>query len=256
MNKIALISMTLCLMAGSLFAQYYGDSKKFSLLFSTGWGFGIGGVNNAGQVDLRSVTRDGSGNPIESKDYYLNFASGFRLGGGIQYRIMDNVDSRLEFQFTAGIPKMKVKDIDPTRPGQPEITDTYTRNLFGMRLLALPAFRLFNLIDMHAGVGIGLFFASFTYERTGEPYEGYLKTLPAFAFSGCIDMDYPIAEYFALFGGFSFDAMSFTVKTQRETDDPAVIHFEKNSIAPNEPTPPKIPGSNWAITVGARIPLF
>jgi len=95
-----------------------------------------------------------------------------------------------------------------------------------------------------------------TYETTGEPQEGYLKTFPALALSGCVDADYPLSDNNAIFGGLTFDAVNFTGKSQRGTSDADVTHFEKNSIAPNEEVPPEIPGSNWTIAAGVRFPLF
>jgi hypothetical protein len=257
MKRIATAGLALIIFSAGLFTQSLGQDKKFSLYMSLGYGFGIGGVSLVDTVHFTAQTLNASGNLIKQEDHYLNYGSGFKATGGAQYRIMDNVDARLEFQYTGGVPKLKIKNTDPTNaPGPTEITDTYTRNIFGVRLLALPAFRLLDLIDMHAGVGIGLFFGSFTYETSGEPYDGNLKTLPAFAFSGVLDADYPVAEFCSIFGGFTFDAMNFTVESHRSPQNAVVTHYEQNSIAPNEPIPPKIPGSNWAITAGVRFPLF
>jgi len=63
---------------------------------------------------------------------------------------MDNFDGRFEMIYTAGLPKLRVKNIDPTEDPF-EVVDEYSRDVFGVRLMALPAFRPFNLIDSMQG---------------------------------------------------------------------------------------------------------
>jgi outer membrane protein W len=120
---------------------------------------------------------------------------------------------------------------------------------------------IFDLIDMYTGFGVGLFFASCTYETDkGIMFnKGYIKTTPALAFVAQLGVDYPISDKLSINVDITTEQMSFKTKTRKEPTSTQIVESIKNSttqLSWRAEAPIKIPGSNVAVRAGIRYAIF
>lgn len=222
------------------------------VFFLTGYGIPVGGYN---EVALDDQTISSSGQTEQVKNHYLNYGHGwqFRLGG--DYFLADELSMQFAFNWTAGVPSIKVKFDD--EQFDIHYTETYNRNLFGFNVLIVPHFEMFELLDMYSGIGIGLSFGSLKFENSDKEnfeYEGYFKTKPGLTFSAMLGSDFELSDKLTLFGEVSCDMASLKLKSRRNTNSATQIDYVKDSNS--NPAPVKLPVSNVGIRVGVRWELF
>jgi len=235
-------------------------AEKLGIFASIGYGWGLGGAADIGDYSFASTERNNVGDLTKRDDQYLNGGAGLKIDAGVLWALMDNFYAQIGIEYTAGIPKLErtISDLseaigDPDRA----YTVSFSRNIFGIKALALPQFRFLDLLDVRTGVGIGIFFCGISVEdsRANRVVEGYIETKPAFAFLGQLGADYPLSEKFILFADLSFTATRFTVEKARDTDGDITI-FEKDDIGNDVQTPEKLPGSTWGLRIGIRMPII
>ncbi len=214
----------------------------------------------AGELDIFLLA--GYGIPIgghfldsskEAEDNYLNYGHGLKINAGVNYNFTNYLGMRVGFNYTAGLPSIKIDYDEPLS----EHTETFKRNLFGIKVMLIPRFEAFDLFDMYAGIGIGMFFTVLKIEssdKTNRHYEGEIRTNPALSFNSLIGADFALNDRFTLFGELSFDLMSFNTKSMKATDSESQIDFVKDSNTSQHPI--KIPGSNFGISIGMRMTIL
>ena len=260
MKRLLIWSALACITAGSAVA-----AQNLSLYASLGYGFGMGGLTSiqTGSFIIPLVSQFAStavnetGDLTRKKDNYLNYGAGMKIDAGVFVPIMDHVAVTAGVTYTAGTPKMRVHRESPGY----ERTDTYTRNTLGIKALVLPTFRVIELLDVHIGVGAGVFFAgtAIAGETSSalEPlYTGSIETRPTPGLCALVGADYPLTDRITLFANMEFEALRFTVTSMTTTSSNSVIHFRRNATAANEYTPPRIPGTNWGLKIGTRFDIM
>jgi hypothetical protein len=240
---ITVFCATMCLVqavsAGSYRAQ---QEKSLSIIGSFAGGFGLGGYYQGSLIKL-------SGGVIsERKDQYINYGEGIKVEAGAHYRLMDHLGCEGVLGYTWGVPTIK------TSNGME--TETYSRSMFGIKVLAMPQVQVLDLIDVYAGFGFGLFFGWMKWVRPSSAFEGEYKTSPAFAYCGSLGAEYPIIPELILYGEIAIEQMNFNVLRSRTTDSSVEQVYEQNSTANNILPPLKVPGSNVALRAGVRFPIF
>ncbi len=259
--NLRLLLTSLVISSISILAQ---NNETINVYGSIGYGFGSSG-------DLFSSTiirTEGlSIDTIERKDRYLNYGQGLKIDVGIQYFMMENVALQAGFIYTPGVPGLTTEyRNDYTLLGIQGFIDStveYHRNMFGVKAMIVPRFEIFELLNMHTGVGVGFYWNTLGYEitrkssadTTTRTEEGSIKSAPSLGFNGLIGVDYPISDLLSLFGEIGFDMTSFRWTKQmidntefnRATGS---YNFEKNT--PNQRPPLRVSGSNWRLSVGVR----
>ena len=252
MKKTSVLILLVLSMATALFAQDKVDknSKYFSLCGSLAYGLGMGG-----QYIGSSMTHYGAAIQ-ERSDKYLNYGDGFKVELGGLYRLMENLDAQGMLMYNFGTPKIEA--IDENVLNGATVTNIYKTGTFGLKILAIPKLKVFDLLDMYVGFGMGLYFASLSWSNSEtSQFDGYYKTSPAFGFCGSIGINYPIYNDLIVYGEIAIEQMSFTVTSILSAEDGSLKTFEQDSKATSGVYPPeKIPGSNVAFRVGAKFPIF
>jgi len=251
MKKLLLVA---CLAAAAFAQEPSGSSgEKLSIFGAMGFGFGVGG-------ELYTAT-DASSTSTKEEDKYLNYGQGFKLDFGARYGLMENLGAQADFELSFGMPGFELVD----KTSATTSTTTYKRSMYGIKLLVVPQFEMLELITMYSGVGIGFFWNSLRYEKetttailnTSE--KGKIVSRPALGFCGLLGADYPLTDRFTLFGELAFNQVSFKWKKrvvdESTTSSEIGTHFYEEDD-PNNPAPPKVPGSNWQIRIGARFGLL
>jgi hypothetical protein len=240
-------------MATALFAQDKVDrsSKAFSLCGSIAYGFGMGGqwIDASEKIDNQAILQ-------EKSDKYLNYGDGFKLELGGIYKLMENLDAQAVLSYNAGVPTISA--VYENAETNTSFSNTYKANTFGIKAMVLPRVKIFDLLDMYTGFGIGLYFASLSWTSSKTSIEGYFRTSPALAFCGTFGVNYPVYNDLIVYGEIALEQMSFT---QTSSLDPSQINnfqknYEQDSYVNNIYPPEKIPGSNVAFRVGAKFPIF
>jgi Outer membrane protein beta-barrel domain len=244
---LAVLSMAACLSAQDKADK---NSKDFSLCGSIAYGFGLGGQ----WIDA-SVTHYGSAIQ-ERSDKYLNYGDGFKLELGGVYRLLENLDAQGVLMYNFGTPEIEATDQD-AQSGD-KVTNTYKTGTFGIKILAVPKVKVFDLLDMYVGFGMGLYFASLSWSNSETPqYDGNYTTSPAIGFCGSIGVNYPVYNDLIVYAEMAVEEMSFTVTSILSANDGSLTTFEQDSKASSGVFPPaKIPGSNVAFRIGAKFPVF
>jgi len=253
------------------------STKKLSLFADVGYGFGIGGEY------FGSSAESSQGDTTKETDRYLNFGRGLKLQAGASYEVLRNLAVAFAFQFSGGVPPAKTVSIarfdvgDIRTTTTTEIRQHYSQ--FQLALSARPRFTVVDLFDMYVGTGFGIVFTpthtdasrdirvanGSTVSNTKHSAKIEYKTKPAAAFLGCLGAELPLTDMLILFGEVNFEAMTVIVKERSVTDDNDItglagpgddltIIYEQS--APDRPEPPKIPGTNWGLKVGVRIPIL
>jgi hypothetical protein len=221
-----------------------------------GYGLRIGGSSYVGSVEGETKIYGTDGELIENKDHYLNYGQGLKaeLAGNIE--LMRHVGAEVILAYTGNIPRTIIKHDSPTDKWK----ETWRQASFGVKVMAVPRFRIIELIDMDLGFGAGIFFTrlSFTDNSPAAVNDGYIKTWPGIAFCGRIGAEFPLSESFAITAALSTETVAYTIKERRETRSSLVYQSDSNrgSLSSNVERPEKIPGSNLALQLGARISIF
>jgi hypothetical protein len=241
---VSVLCALLCLVPQAASAGSYraASDKSLSIIGSFAGGFGLGGFY---QGSLETMS---GGVVTDRKDQYVNYGEGIKLEAGAQYRLMDHLDCQGVLGYTWGVPVIKV-----TNGNQ---TETYSKSMFGIKVLAMPKVQVLDLIDVYAGFGFGLFFGFMSWENPATAFKGEYKTNPAFAWCGSLGAEYPIMTELIAYGELGMEMMNFNVMRSRSTDSSLEMVYEQNSTALNIRPPLKIPGSNIALRVGVRFPIF
>jgi len=229
----------------------------FSLSARVGYGFKVGGVQYLGSRDGETRIYGTDNEIIERKDHYHNYGQGLKVEIAGNLAVMQNVEAELSLHFTGKVPRTVIEHDAPAESWK----ETYKQASYGAKIMLLPRFRVVELIDMHVGFGIGLFFTSLKSTNNNPQYglyEGYIKTRPGLAFAGKIGGDYPLSDRVAITADICGEMVSYTVKERRETDDDTVYKtdYNRSSSSNNVERPNKIPGSNVAVLVGIRFAIL
>lgn len=253
MKKIVYAATAVALITANIFAE---GNEKLSLLGSIGFGFGIGG-------DVYS-SDDATKPSAETK--YFNYGKGLKFDLGARFGLADNLNAQADFDMSFNVPKLEVVDKPVTTTTS---TTTYSSSMFGIKAKIVPEFEFLELINMYTGVGIGFYWGSLKYESKTSTTIGSITTsserigkyvsAPSLGLTGFLGADFPLTSKLNLFGEFGFDAVSFrwkkeVVEKSPITGDVGTHNFEKDD--PNNPPPPKVPGSNWQIRVGVRMGIL
>lgn len=234
------------------------NAETFSAFVLTGYGIPSGGVLigdtsiNAGQTEV--------------KDHYINYGEGLKLAGGVNYRIMPNIFGQLSLDFSWKVPSNTIMDDFNEAPLSIEYKHHYS--MFGIKTSIIPKFRIFSLIDIYAGCGIGLFFSFHHMDQTNTngsvtaTLTNEYKNAAAFVWSGLVGADFPLSEEWVLFGEICFEQMSFksiSRKKVKNSSNMSAIEFVNDEYQANDlndPAPIKYPGSNTALRIGIRRIIF
>lgn len=265
MNNVLARSAMVVLTCGcviSSFAQA-GDGKTLSLFTSVGYGFAVGG-KWIGSSDKFNNNLD----PSESHDVYLNAGRGLKFDVGAFYRMMQNVDVKACFAFTGSVPRTTTTTEATAGTVITKTVDTYKYATFGINALVVPRFTVFDLLDVFAGIGMGLAFPVSSSEEVTTINAGTTTTttttkiedsnLPEPVFIGELGAEYPIIKELILSCAVNIEAMTVTttkqVVTQVESNDVTTINYEDHATD-RAPTP-ATPATNVSIRLGVRVPIF
>jgi opacity protein-like surface antigen len=258
---VAVFCALMCLAQGASAGSYHASQdKKFDLFLTTGYGFGVGGYQDS-STDFSATY---SPNITDREDHYRNFGWGIKIEGGADYELMDHVygQAALNFSFSAVPGTENVQDLT----GVSTRSVKYSWSIFGIKAGIKPTFRIFDLLDAYTTFGIGLYFANSGAEISqsiigaGESTEKAKDhNTPALTFIGAIGAEYPINESIILYGEINCEQMSFTTTKIEYVEATGVfsnrvVNFQED--ATDRSSPPKIPGTNIALRVGVRFPIF
>jgi hypothetical protein len=233
--------------------------KKFDLFLTTGYGFGVGGYQDSTRDFSATYSPDITGR----EDHYRNFGWGMKIEGGADYKLMDHVygQAALNYSFSAVPGTKNVQDVT----GVATSSIDYHWSIFGIKAGIKPTFQILDLLDVYTNFGIGLYFASSgaDLEATAGGITSTSKATdsntPSLTFISAIGAEYPITESVIVYGEINCEQMSFTTtKTEFSQSTGGfvdrVVNYEED--ATDRPPPPKIPGTNVALRVGVRFPIF
>jgi hypothetical protein len=250
------------IIAGIVAAGYQSQEKKFDLFLATGYGFGVGGYQNAAE-DFSSTISDG--NLISREAHYRNFGWGIKIEGGADYKLMDHVFGQAA--FTYGFSAVPGTENVHEVMNASETSAKYYWSVYGIKAGIKPTFQILDLLDMYTNIGIGLYFANSgvdlritTIGGSESTSKGRDSNNPAMTLIGAIGAEYPINESVIAFAEVNFEQMSFTTTKTSFTQSSGVFYSDHTVNyqvdATDRSAPPKIPGSNVALRVGVRFPLF
>jgi hypothetical protein len=236
------------------------SNETFNIYGSIGYGFG-----SSGQLFSSTTIRTGLlMDTIARKDRYLNYGQGLKIDVGVQYFMMENVALQAGFIYTPGVPGLttEYRNDYTILGGFVDSTVEYHRNMFGIKAMIVPRFEIFELLNMHTGVGVGFYWNTLSYEMTRSnadttlTEDGSIKSAPSLGLNGLLGVDYPISDLLSLFGEIGFDMTSFRwtkqmiKNTEFSNRGTGSYNFEKNT--PNQRPPLHVSGSNWRLSVGVR----
>jgi hypothetical protein len=259
MTRLKAAWASVLLITGIVSAYHSADEKKFDLFLTTGYGFGVGGQY------LASSTTFSGGALTSREDHYENFGWGIKIEGGADYKLMDRLFAQGALCYSIGVPG--IKNVTEVVGGSRTTVD-YGWSLFGIKALVKPTFQVLDLLDVYTDFGIGLYFASSgaTIETIAPGVDNTAKAEdsnnPAFTIIGAIGVDYPINANIIAYGEIYCEQMSFTTtKTQYVNSTYNGAPYNNHTDYYQEDVtdrsaPPKIPGTNIALRVGVRFPLF
>jgi hypothetical protein len=247
-KKTSMFVVVVLSMTTALFAQGKTDnnSKTISLCGSIAYGFGMGGQWIDQSVSINGLAVQ------ERSDKYLNYGDGFKLELGGLYKLMENLDGQAVFCYNSGTPSIKAV----TQRVNSLVTNIYSADMLGFKVMALPRVKIFDLLDMYTGFGMGLYFASLSWTNSATTYQGNFRTSPALAFCGSIGVNYPVYNDLIVYGEIAIEQMSFTRTSKLDAETGDQTTYEQDSNANNITAPDKIPGSNIAFRVGVKFPIF
>jgi hypothetical protein len=242
------------------------ESKTFDLYLTGGYGFGMGGRELATSIKRQNAS------VLEQKDHYINFGGGVKVEGGAGYRLMEHLGCQVGVAGSFGVPGVTREENISIINKIDYVKEEYSFSTLGIKALLKPTFQVLDLFDVYTDFGVGLFFAFSSVKRSSydenPPTYDYHATrkdnnYPAVALLGAIGAEYPVHPNVILFGEIYCESMSFMTYQSKITDsnypsntgwENQTINYEKN--ATDRATPPETPGTNVAIRIGARFPLF
>lgn len=256
MARSAGITIAILLLACGCLARY-GVEKKFDLYATLGYGFGVGGrYAGASETTIPNT-------PAKREDHYQNFGWGIKLEGGADYLLMENLYGQAGLCYSIGVPWFD----NVTDDGTTRTTVSCHWSTLGIKALLKPTFKFLDLFDVYTGFGLGLYFAFSSADIKQTPTNYSAKEVdgnnPVLAFIGSLGVEYPLTESIIMYGELYCEQMSFTMTKTDYTNssfpkgDPyaprtVTYHEDENG----SPYPPKTPGTNVAIRVGMRFPIF
>jgi hypothetical protein len=245
------------------------SEDKFTLFFDVGAGFSIGGIQK-GTSTIIETTAGPTTVTAEVDDEFLNAGRGLKLDIGAMYRIMPSVDVLAAFAVSFGIPRVEVvnETTDRITNTRQVWTRTYHIAQLGPKVVVAPRFKVFDLLDIYIGAGLGLYFTPYSLEIQYDDASGAVfsqevefDTKPTVPFIGMAGIEYPIARRLVLAFDLSYEAMNVTVKEQR------VVTSSFNQPWPEQtqrfeddvedrPAQPRVPASNFTLRLGVRVPIL
>lgn len=241
--------------AFSAVSPVLADYETVNIFGGIGFGFGMGGTLYTSRNTETASTKE--------KDQFYNYGNGLKFDIGCQYFLMDKVSLQGSFCYSAGLPAFKVVTESANRTD----TETFGRQLFGVKVHIVPKFEVLDLIDMYTGVGFGVYWNSRKFERVIETNvkqeaNGSINSSPSLGFSGMLGTDYPIDDKLTLFGELGFEHVTFNL-TEYVIDKSTIpgiqggstIKYVKDDSNIDNYSPAKIPGSNFQLRVGVRYAL-
>ncbi|MFP4012594.1 MAG: hypothetical protein ACLFVQ_00785 [Chitinispirillaceae bacterium] len=236
-----------------------------NLFGDVGYGFGMGSyyVGSSNSVD------DGA---RKTEDHFLNLGHGGKLELGLGYMAAENVETRFSVDLSFGFP---TPDINSTLSNSTEAYDTtsdYSYFSWGIKVLVTPHFEILELLEVYVGTGLGLNFATSSYEQSvavtvaneTSRYEATFKneTPAALGFIGVAGFTLPLSDFLEVFGEARFEPMNFKLKEvsvenaegYEEDSAPDPAYYEENVV--DRLPPPNIPGTNWGLRAGLKLWLF
>jgi len=251
--------VSVLLIAGVASAYHSTDEKKFDLFVTTGYGFGVGGLYSGSSRTFSGTTL------MDREDHYQNFGWGIKIEGGADYLLMDHVYglAAINYSFSA-VPGTENKQ---ELIGTSTNSEKFHWSVFGTKLGIKPTFKVLDLLDVYTTFGIGLYFASSGADLKETDVGGGVSTSkaedsnnPALTFIAAIGVEYPINANVIAYGEINCEQMSFTTTKTDYTNsvggffDDHIVNYQEDVTDRNPP--PKIPGTNIALRVGVRFPLF
>jgi opacity protein-like surface antigen len=259
MTGIKAACLPILLLVGIVSADHSTDQKKFDLFLATGYGFGVGGYYSGASRTYSGTTL------MDREDHYENFGWGIKVEGGADYLLMDHVYGLAAINYSiSAVPGTENKqDI----LGTSTTSEKFHWSVFGTKLGIKPTFKVLDLLDVYTTFGIGLYFASSGADLKMTESAGGVSTSkaedsnnPAMTLIAAIGVEYPISESVIAYGEINCEQMSFTTtKTEYSNSvggfyNDYVVNYQEDVTDRNPP--PKIPGTNIALRVGVRFPLF
>ncbi|MCX7726501.1 MAG: outer membrane beta-barrel protein [Chitinispirillaceae bacterium] len=270
MIRKKIMALFVCISCVSL----YAEDEKFNLFISGGLGFGMGG-------QLFSSIKTDASNNTKVTDRFFNYGSGFKIDGGAQYFIMENLSLMGSFVYSPGF-----KFVDELQSGDYKLTTTYTPSLFGFKVYITPKFEVLELFNAYTGVGMGFFWnirpfkAVLTTPSGTQNAEGRITSNPALGFTGLLGADFPVSDIITIFGEFAFEQMSFNL-SKRVVEESNINNLATVLMAlinnnldvsnydfslgtkyysANDPTtsnlnPVKVPGTNFQFRIGVKFAI-
>lgn len=230
---------------------------RFDLFLATGYGINVGGLDVG-----PSTTQNGPGTtPISKEDHYLNYGRGIKIEGGASYKLIEHLYGQFALCYNFGIPGItRTEEVI----GSYTLTEKYSFGMFSVKALVKPMFRVFDLLEMYTNFGMGLYFASSSADISRIGINAYTQKAedsnsPSLGFIGAIGVEYPINESVILYGDIYGEMVSFTmtktVYSESNPPDLDRINYYQQDVT-DRGTPPKTPGTNVAIRVGVKFPIF
>lgn len=256
------------------YLSVYAEQDKLNLFLSGGIGFGMGGQFYS------SIKTEGNNTKV--KDQFFNYGSGFKIDGGAQFFVMENLSLMGSFVYSPGF-----KFVDELQSGDYKLTTTYYPSLFGVKAYLVPRFEVLELFNAYTGVGMGFFWnmrpfkAVLTTPSGTQNATGKITSNPALGFTGLLGADFPVSDIITIFGEFSFEQMSFNL-SKRVIEESninnlatALMALINNNLdltnydfalgtkyySANDPTtsnlnPVKVPGTNFQFRVGVKFAIM
>jgi len=241
MKKIVYAAAAVALITANIFAE---EKEKLSILGSLGFGFGVGGILYENSL---TGTQDG-------EDKYFNYGKGLKLDLGARFAVAEKLKAQADFDLSFGVPKLETVYKNTTT----NTTTKYSSSMYGIKVKIIPEFEFLELINMYTGVGIGFYWSSLKYDsKTSITILN--TTAPSLGLSGLLGADFPLSSKLTMFGELGFDAVSFRWTKEDIKESPITSEVGKHSYEkddPNNPAPPKVPGTNWQIRVGVRMGIL
>lgn len=244
-----------------------------NLFGDVGYGFGMGSyyVGSSNSVD---------GGARETEDHFLNLGHGGKLELGLGYMAAQNLETRISVDLSFGFPSPNINSTLSSSTGSFDTTSDYSYFSWGIKALVTPHFEILELLDVYVGTGLGLNFATSSYQRSVTVTEDNItsrfkatfknETPAAFGFIGVAGFTLPLSDLLQVFGEARFEPMNFKLKqvsvedtegyvidndiNNDENRAPDPVYYEENVV--DRAPPPNIPGTNWGLRAGLKLWLF
>jgi hypothetical protein len=255
MNRMILGLVTVAVLFANGFAQ---KKDNLDVYVVTGYGFGMGGI----QAEPTTST-------TKYEDHFFNLGSGLKIEVGADYKLMEHLYAQAAANLSLGVPGISAKQETATASE----TVNYGSSDYGFKVMLKPTFQVLDLFDVYTNFGLGVFFANssrdYKYVEAGQTSTCKDKDdySPAFAIVSGIGLNYPLNASMIIFGELFCEQMSFTIKQATRSNSVGtnyhdmITYYNSNQRGSSTWTtindhPTKIPGTNVAIRVGIKLPIF